>query len=257
MTDDPKLGGELRAEAAELSQVARRLGAALPAQVSGTDGSGQVEVILGSGGFPEHIHVRAGWNQHVEPAQLGAAVTDAAQHAARTASQHRSANLRDNGWPQHARAGMSPRGAADARRPMESDLAAVLQGGQVRDVNELAEAVIRALQDAAAVSERAIAQLEQPPTSEGADDSGHVHVTIEGAQLAGCRVDATWAARKDGNGLSVALSQAARRAVAALPKPEPGPGDGLLADVLATQRHENQQQAGPGGAGPYRQEPRR
>lgn len=67
-------------------------------------------------------------------------------------------------------------------------------------------------------------------------------------------MDESWAARHDGHTLGTALSQAARRAAAAVPAVHPADRDGLLADVFATQRDNMEHQGGPGRVGPYGQE---
>jgi DNA-binding protein YbaB len=136
----------------------------------------------------------------------------------------------------------------------------VAVGGRVRDVNELAEMAIKALQDAASVSEQVIAGLQQPLAGEGADDDRYVQVTIVGGQVIGCRVSESWADGRDGHTLGAVLTQAARRAAEAVPSysvPERGATDTLLADVLATLRYDTGQQADPGEAGLSRQEQQR
>jgi DNA-binding protein YbaB len=203
----------LVAEAAEVSRAAYRM-MIPPGSVTGTDGSGQIEVRLAPDGFPDQILVAESWARRLEPDGLGTAVVEAAQNAGRAVLQ---------------------------QRPVDRDPAPVADpfgGGQVRAVEELAEAVIRALQDAATSSAKVIAELERPSAADGTDDSGHVRVTITGGSVTGCQIDNAWATRQNGHSLGAALTQAALRAAASSTRPDTASGDALLADVLATQRYQ-------------------
>ena len=126
---------QLLIEAAELSRAAHDLddvAGATPAM--GFDGSGQVEVRVASDGSPGQILVRAGWQRNLEPSQLGAAVIEAADDAARTNSRRRSAALEGIGWldraadPGGRRLGVSA-GAADSSRLDGSALGELLDEG--------------------------------------------------------------------------------------------------------------------------------
>lgn len=93
-------------------------------------------------------------------------------------------------------------------------------GGRVRPVDEPAEAVIRALQDAATASAKVIAEAGQPTATDGRDDHDHVRVTMTGRSITGRLIDEGWAAAQTGHALGTALTQATPRAAASSARPD-------------------------------------
>lgn len=135
----------LQQQAAQLGQLARDLTAATPQRSEGSDPTGWVRIVLGPDGLPAEIRVRDGWQQHLEPERLGAAVLDANNDAVQRAMQLWTAQLQDSHWSTRRAEGDEATGEAAASSAV--DLPAPTPG-QARDSNELAEQVLSALQAA-------------------------------------------------------------------------------------------------------------
>ncbi|GAA3914062.1 hypothetical protein Aau02nite_63010 [Amorphoplanes auranticolor] len=65
--DQNQYPSQLQCRTAELAQLARDLGGAIPAHVEGRDATGWVLVVLGGDGLPTQIRVREGWRQRLAP----------------------------------------------------------------------------------------------------------------------------------------------------------------------------------------------
>ena len=197
----------------EIQQMGRRahdLVAAAPSRTEGNDATGRVRLVIGPDGVPVEIRVQDGWSTHLEPSRLGAAVLEASSDAVRRALRMWSDALDDTG------------------RPAPADSPA--QPGRERDVNDLAEEAIGALQ-------RAQAAPVAAPESAGSDDGRHVTVRIGPGGLVACVVDADWAQGRDGASLTAALSTALQRAVTHRAAPATGsPAEDALATLTAITR---------------------
>ncbi|MET0415226.1 MAG: hypothetical protein ABW022_04290 [Actinoplanes sp.] len=196
---------------------------AKPQHVEGTDRTGTVRVVLGADGIPTQVSVRDGWQQRLEPQELGAAVLGANNDALGSAMRAWAMAMDDGRW-QHR--DQLPDGTSAPAVPGSPELAA----GQARDSNELAEEVLTQLH-----------ALQVPPTAAPAeeqaqDDGRHVTIRIGASGVSACAVDARWANNRDGASISAALTVALRRAAAQRPAPPPSSADldALIGDALAT-----------------------
>jgi len=217
---------QLQEQAAQLGQLARDLAEVTPQRSQGSDATGYARVALGPDGLPIQISIRDGWQRRLEPERLGAAVLEANNDAIQHTMQAWTAQLDDSGWSSRADVDAA---TGKVPAPATAEMSTPPHG-QGRDVNELAEHVLSALQAA----QRPPA--DAPAPNEGADDGRHVTVQVGPGGLTACTVDPGWAARRDGGTISAALASALKRATATRPAVS-SPGteiDGLLGDALAT-----------------------
>jgi DNA-binding protein YbaB len=217
---------QLQAKVTQFGELATQLAQAVPKQAEGCDASGWVRVVLGGDGLPTAISVRDGWDRRIEAAGLGAAVMDANADAIRQGMKAFSDHLDDNRWwtkRAHAEEdGPDPSAGPVARPP----------AGTERDPGELTEDVLKALHTVQQPAETA------PGAVEGSDPQRYVTVALGPGGLARCTIDPGWAARRDSNAITAALTQALRAARHAIPAPTAPSADldGLLGDALATLR---------------------
>jgi DNA-binding protein YbaB len=217
---------QLQREAAQLGQLAAGLASATPRRAEGNDRTGWARVAIAGDGFPHAIQIRNGWNQRIEVDRLGAAVMEANADAINQAMRAWSDQLDDSSW--WARRARLEHDGPD----WSSATVATPPSGHVRDSAELAEDVLGALQRI---------QQQQPaaaPAGVGSDRNRHVTVKLGQGGLQGCLIDPEWAARRDGDAITAALSEALQAAEAEMPAaPRAGAGvDDLVGDALATLR---------------------
>ena len=213
----------LQRRTAELAQLVREFGEAIPALTEGSDATGWVLVVLGRDGLPTEIRVREGWRQRLAPERLASAVLDAHSDAVQRCTREWTNAVDDGGWWRR-RADLNEESRLAGRTDPQ------LPSGQARDSNELAEEVLRELHSAQGPG------ANRSGTVEGWDDGEHVTVHLSSAGLSGCTIDPDWAQQRDGVSISTALATALQRAIAKLPASTPG-GSGtgdLVGDALAT-----------------------
>jgi DNA-binding protein YbaB len=216
---------QLQKQMAQLGELATSLAAATPRQAEGTDATGWVRVLIAHDGLPR-VKVRNGWNRRIEANLLGAAVVEANADAINSAMRAWSNELDASSWWTR-RAGpeedeLAPSGGHASTPP----------AGVARDPSELTEEVLSALQ---AVRRQ---QPAAPADCEGSDPNRHVTVQLGQGGLLSCTIDPRWAARRDGDAITAAVSRALQAAVAkrsATQAPTPDL-DGLVGDALATLR---------------------
>ncbi|GLY01715.1 MULTISPECIES: hypothetical protein [Actinoplanes] len=215
----------LHAETARWGDLAATFTASAPRQAEGSDESGRVTVTLGANGLPRSIRVRNDWTRYLRPDRLGSAVMDAATDALRRGMQDWAYELDDRGWRGRLR------DVEDERFHREPIGQPRSPAGLARELGELTEDVIRALQ-----TTRSADQEQSAEPVKGTGGGGHVAVVLGPAGLTACTVDAAWAERNSGDDITAALGRALRTAEAAVPAPLTRGPDDLLGTALATLR---------------------
>ncbi|MEU4564889.1 hypothetical protein AB0F72_41465 [Actinoplanes sp. NPDC023936] len=217
---------QLQQRATQLGQLAGELASAVPERSEGYDVSGRVLVVLGPDGLPTEIRVREGWQERLEPDQLGAAILDAASDAGQSAVRTLAGRLDESRWWRRQR-------DADegVENPDEKPLVRPFLGRPQHD-GEFNEQIMNALH-------ASVRQARQPcPSVEvtGTDTGQHVAVTLTGGGIAGCIIDPWWARDRTGSAITESVSTALRRALHDLAAPAHPSAelDALVGDALST-----------------------
>lgn len=216
----------LQQRIAEVGRLARDMADGAPHHVEGSDATGWVRIVVGRGGLPTEIRVREGWQQRLYPDRLASAVTEAYSDAMQGAMRAWVSAVNGSGW-WRCRATIDE--VIDAHTAHGGQALPELPFGHARDVNDLAEEVMRQLQGAQP------SQAASPASVEGHDE-GHVSIQLGPGGLTACTIAPDWAEHRDGAAISAALATALRRAVAAYPPSQPAgfEPDTLIGDALAT-----------------------
>ncbi|GAA1608300.1 hypothetical protein [Actinoplanes couchii] len=215
----------LHQRADRFGRLAAGLTAAIPQRSEGCDPTGRVSVILDPAGLPVEITVRGGWEDRIEPEDLGAAVMGAYHDGVRQALRTWADRLDDEHWWRRQR---------DSEQATFDEPAvgrAIPSSGRVRDDAEFSEPVLRALHTAGDQPANAV------ESTAGADSGDPVVIRLGPGALLGCEIDPNWARPRDGATITAALrttlTSARHRVADAVPKPDPGV-DAALHDAWAT-----------------------
>lgn len=219
-------------QAAHLREIIQQAQRQAPAGASGEDASGSVRVTLAHDGLPSQIRIERQWRSRLTPAELGAAVREAAAAAAQARLAAWSQALEAGGLRARMQRVMrddNPSLATPVSEIPAMFRAAPGDGGlPPRRLDETAEDVISSLGRAA----------PPPPTVQavGRAVRGRVTVTLTaGAGLTGCTIDAAWAHAARPADLDQALQTALAEARSTLRTQSAAPSTSTAADALFTE----------------------
>ena len=240
----PRLPGDFMAELGRIQSLAAGLSGLLaraqqhaPAQATGADSSGAIQVVLGPDGLPEQIRVGSGWQRRLDPEAFGAAVGEAFTAASADRMEIWTRQLRDEGWVADVE---RRRGARDdivtepagapppAFRPPPT-------GGTPRSLDLVTEDLLSAF----GALDTHLGRAAAPAEGTGAAAAGQLTVTLSPAGGLSCTADPDWLSRVGQTTLAVALDEAlaaarAELAAASAPDRDPAAGlDALFGEALA------------------------
>lgn len=214
----------LAQKAADLRETMRGIQDASPERTEGSDRSGAVRVVVGADGLPESIQVDDRWQTRISPHALGAAVTEAAQEAARR---------RGEAWSRIVeRAGSGQSGSAGATYPAAMPGTGGLPGtSPPRSLGEIADEVIGNFDRTMASPPRGAATAQARAANHGRT---LVVMLTESGQMS-CAADAQWAAEQSGSRLNQALGTALASAREELRSRSAGSGisDNRASEILS------------------------
>jgi hypothetical protein len=186
--------------AAKLGQVpGGRQQAAAPARSEGSDRSGAVTAVIGPDGLPETIQVRPGWRSRIPDRAFGSAVAEACAFAGQFRAVIWSQALSGLDWPDRLDHGPE-------------------RAGGPRSIDEIAEDVIRTLEEALSAAAR---MRDAPPRGIGASSERNLVISLAPDGQVSCEVDPRWVEKQTEPALNQALSTAlaaARQSLAGMTK---------------------------------------
>jgi hypothetical protein len=191
----------LQRHTAELRSLLRTVATRQPpiTDTEATDPTGVVRVMVAPDGLPRSIRVSAGWQRHLPPAELGAAVVTGYRDAVVAATRGWGEAFDPGVWRRPGNGSPRADGSPPETPPEPTGY------GNPRDPLDLTEEVLRTL---SASRTREAAALTYHGT--GADRA--VVLTVAPGELRSCSVNARWADAQSADGVNAAFAEALRAA---------------------------------------------